>query len=132
MKKSIVLPFLFCAATAWAQDVAVVVNVQPRYVTVQQQICTQVQVREDNSTAGTIIGGVAGGIIGNQVGKGSGRDVATVLGAVTGAAVGNRIGSDQANTGVRQQCTYTPVTVQQGRTVTFNYNGQLFSHTFER
>lgn len=132
MKKFIVFTLLLGAASLWAQDIATVVNVQPRYITVQQQTCTQVPVRDDNSAAGTIIGGVAGGILGHQVGKGTGRDVATVLGAVTGAAVGNRIGSDQTSTAMRQQCTVTPVTIQQGRTVTFNYQGQMFSHTFER
>ena len=132
MHKFIPITFFGLASTVMAQDVAIVVNVQPRYITVQQQSCTQVPVREDNSTAGTVIGAVAGGILGHQVGKGTGRDVATIGGAVVGGMVGNRIGGDQQSTGVRQQCTYTPVTMQQGKTVTFSYQGQMFSHTFER
>jgi uncharacterized protein YcfJ len=121
---------LSMSAVALAQDVHVV-SVQPRWVSVQQQQCQQVQVRQDNSTVGTVIGGVAGGILGNQVGGGRGRDLATAAGAVTGAVVGNRIGQDQASTTMRQECTMVPVTMQKGEIVTFNYKGRLFTQTFE-
>ncbi len=122
------LPFSIQAAP----DAARVVSVQPRYITVQQQQCQQVQVREDNSGVGTVIGAVAGGIIGNQVGGGSGKTAATIAGTVVGGAVGNRIGSDQANTVTRQECRNVPVQVQQGRIVTFDYQGNVFTVTFER
>lgn len=129
MKKLLgVLGLMSCSV--FAQDVAHVIRIEPRYVTVNQQRCEQVVVREDNSTAGTIIGGVAGGIIGHQVGKGTGRDVATVLGAVTGAAVGNSIGNQQAQNSTRTVCQYVPTQVQQGKIVTFQYQGVMFTQTF--
>jgi uncharacterized protein YcfJ len=124
------LATLSVAASAVAQDVQVV-SVQPRWVTTQQQQCQQVQVRQDNSTIGTVIGGVAGGILGNQVGGGRGRDLATAAGAVTGAVVGNRIGQDQGSYTTRQECTMVPVTMQKGEIVTFNYKGRVFTQAFE-
>ena len=132
MKKILALFVFAISVSAYAQDMATVVNVQPRYITIQQQQCQQVPVREDNSGTGSVIGAVAGGIIGNQVGKGTGRDVATVGGAIIGGMVGNRIGTDQASTSVRTQCTYVPMQVQQGSVVTFNYRGHIFTQTFDR
>ena len=133
MKKYIFAASLsLLSAAAAAAEVAQVIRVEPRMVTVQQQQCQQVQAREDNSGVGTVIGAVAGGIIGNQVGGGSGKTAATIAGTVVGGAVGNRIGSDQANTVTRQECRTVPVTVQQGRIVTFNYQGQIFTQTFDR
>ena len=114
------------STTAVAAEVRVI-SVQPRIVTVQQQQCQQVQVREDNSGVGTVIGAIAGGIIGNQVGGGSGKTAATIAGTVVGGAVGNRIGSDQANTATRQECRIVQVNVQQGEYVTFQYKGQTFT-----
>lgn len=119
------------SASVFAQDVAQVVRVEPRFVTVQQRQCHQVEVQvQDNNAAGIIIGGVAGGIIGNQVGKGSGRDAATALGAVTGAIVGNNLSNRGTQTQIREECRIVPVQVQQGRIITFNYQGNLFTHTF--
>lgn len=129
MKRFCVVAALI-AAPALAQDVYVV-SVQPMFTTIQQQQCHQVQVRNDNSGMGTVIGGVAGGILGNQVGKGSGRDAATVAGAIVGGMVGNRIGQDQAQYETRQQCTMVPVQVQRGEIVTFNYRGRIFTQAFE-
>lgn len=113
-------------------DAATVISVQPQWITVQQQQCQQVQVREDNSGIGTVIGAVAGGIIGNQIGGGSGKTAATIAGTVVGGAVGNRIGSDQSNVVTKQVCNIVPVQVQQGRIVTFNYQGHVFTQTFDR
>lgn len=120
------------SAPALAQEVAYVVSVQPRMVTVQQQQCQQVMTQgSDNSGIGTVIGGVAGGIIGNQVGGGNGRTVATAIGAVTGAMVGNSLGSQQqSGPQERTVCRNVPVTVQQGEIVTFNYKGRQFTYTF--
>ncbi len=126
-----VLFFAATAATA-AEEVATVVRVEPRFVTVQQRQCQQVSVIEDNSGIGTVIGGVAGGIIGNQIGKGTGRDVATIAGAVIGGSVGNRVGRDQRDTEFREVCNVIPVQTQRGRVVTFNYQGQIFSVQFDR
>lgn len=46
---------------------------------------------QNNSVAGTIIGGVVGAALGSTIGAGGGRAAATVLGAVGGAVVGNKI-----------------------------------------
>lgn len=130
MKKFLFAVGILASTTAFAQDVRII-SVQPRVVTIQQQQCQNVQVREDNSGVGTVIGAVAGGIIGHQVGKGSGNTAATIGGAMVGGAVGNRIGSDQGNIATRQDCRYVPVTVQQGEIVTFQYRGRIFTQTFE-
>lgn len=136
MKRVIVLVG-FVATNAFAQnmppqDVAYVVGVQPRMVTIQQQQCRQVtEQREDHSTAGAIMGGIAGGILGNQVGKGSGKTVATAGGAVAGALAGNYLGQGgPAQT--RTVCDMVPMQVQQGRIVTFNYQGRIFSQQFDQ
>jgi uncharacterized protein YcfJ len=130
MKAAVFLLGMLVSSAALSSEVRVV-SIQPKYVTVYQQQCQQVQVREDNSGLGTVIGAVAGGIIGNQVGRGSGNVAATVAGTVVGGAVGNRIGSDQANMVTRQECRQTPVTVQQGEVVTFQYRGRTFTQTFD-
>lgn len=131
MLKKITMTLAFVSGSVFAQDIAHVVRVEPRYVTIQQRQCQQIEVQvQDNNAAGIIIGGVAGGIIGNQVGKGSGRDAATALGAVTGAIVGNNLSNRGTQTQIREECRIVPVQVQQGRIVTFNYQGNLFTHTF--
>jgi len=129
MKKIVILLSLV-STSAFAQEVHVI-SVQPKFVTIYQQQCQQVQVQSDNSGVGTVIGGIAGGIIGNQVGKGSGRDAATVAGAIVGGMVGNRIGSDQTENQVRQQCTSVPVQVQRGEIVTFSYKGRVFTQSID-
>jgi len=131
MKKfALALSAIIVSGSVFADDFAQVIQVVPRYVTVQQQQCQQVYVQRDNSGVGTIIGGVAGGIIGNQVGAGVGKGVATVIGTVIGAGVGERIGQDQTEVQQRTICNYVPVQVQQGRIVTFKYQNQVFTQTF--
>ncbi|MGH8041543.1 MAG: glycine zipper 2TM domain-containing protein [Rudaea sp.] len=49
----------------------------------------QVEIRQQNSGGGAVIGAIIGGLIGNQFGRGSGRAAATAAGVVAGAAVGN-------------------------------------------
>ncbi len=49
----------------------------------------------NNSTAGTLIGGAVGAVLGNQIGRGGGRAAATVLGAVGGAVAGNQIAKNR-------------------------------------
>jgi len=127
--KKVVFGLLLVSGAVLAQDVYVV-STQPRFVTVQQQQCRQVNVTENNSGVGTVLGAVAGGVIGRQIGGGVGRDVATVLGTGIGASVGQRIGQDQQQTVSRQVCDMVPVTIQQGETVTFNYRGRVFTQVF--
>lgn len=49
----------------------------------------QVEIRQQNSGGGAVIGAIIGGLIGNQFGRGGGRAAATAAGVVAGAAVGN-------------------------------------------
>jgi len=115
-----------------SQEVAHVLQIAPRMVTIPQQQCQQVLVQgQDNSTAGTIIGGVAGGILGNQVGRGDGRAAATALGAVVGAFSGSALGGRDAGAAqYRTVCNTVPVTVQQGEIVTFEFRGRQFTQIF--
>ena len=115
-----------------SQEVAQVLQISPRMVTIPQQQCQQVLVQgQDNSTAGTIIGGVAGGILGNQVGRGDGRTAATALGAVVGALSGSELGGRDAGVAqYRTVCNTVPVTVQQGEIVTFEFRGRQFTQIF--
>ncbi|MBU6199035.1 MAG: glycine zipper 2TM domain-containing protein [Xanthomonadaceae bacterium] len=49
----------------------------------------QVEIRQQNSGGGAVIGAIIGGLIGNQFGRGGGRAAATAAGVIAGAAVGN-------------------------------------------
>jgi uncharacterized protein YcfJ len=131
MKKFLSLILLTVGSLAIAQEVATVVSVQPRYVTVQQRQCEMREVSRDNSRGDATIGALAGGAIGSTIGGNSkDRLVGGVVGALVGGAIGNDVGKDSARSEVRQVCAYVPVTVQQGSTVTFNYRGQLFTQQF--
>ena len=50
--------------------------------------------RDQNATAGTVVGAIIGGILGSQVGRGSGRTAATVGGVILGGLAGNAIARD--------------------------------------
>lgn len=130
--KKLALAALLISTGALAQTPEVyVVSVQPRMVTVQQQRCEQVAVQaQDNSTAGTVLGGVAGGLLGHHVGGGSGQTAATIIGAVGGAVLGNNMGKPDTQPQYRQVCSYQPIQIQQGEIVTFSYRGRQFSQTF--
>jgi len=118
-------------AVAQNLDVATVVSVQPRYVTVQQRQCEMREVVRDNSRGDSTIGALAGGAIGSTIG-GNSRDrlVGGVAGALIGGAIGSEIGKDGARAEVREVCRMVPVTMQQGSIITFNYHGQLFTQQF--
>ncbi len=124
--KKVILCLLLASGSVLAQDVYVV-STQPRYVTVHQQQCRTVEVYQDNSNVGTVIGALAGGVLGHHMGSGN---VGTVLGTGIGATIGNRVGRDQATVVNKQVCDTVPVTVQQGETVTFNYRGRVFTQVF--
>ena len=120
-------------AVAQNLDVATVVSVQPRYVTVQQRQCEMREVVRDNSRGDSTIGALAGGAIGSTIG-GNSRDrlVGGVAGALIGGAIGSEIGKDGARAEVREVCRMVPVTMQQGSIITFNYHGQLFTQQFSQ
>ena len=133
MKKLAVL-LMFGASLAQAQDVATVISVQPRYVTVQQRQC-QVQevVRQENGGEGKVLGGLAGAAIGSTIGHNHRDSLAGgVVGALIGGAIGNEVAKGPATVEQRQVCSYVPVTMQQGRIVTFNYQGITFTQQFSQ
>ena len=130
MKKFILTLTLF--STVALADEARVVSVQPRYVTIQQQQCEVVNVQVDNSGQDAVIGGVIGGVAGNAVAGRHNKGLGTVLGGVAGAVIGNNLGKDGARVEERTVCRNVPVTVQQGSIVTFDYQGRLFTQTFDR
>jgi len=131
MKKLLIVTALM-ASSAMAQtpppDVAMVVSIQPRYVTVQQRQCEVREVVRDNSRGDTAIGALAGGAIGSTIG-GNSRDrlVGGVAGALLGGAIGNSVGQDSAHIEQREVCRMIPVQIQQGRAITFDYHGQQFT-----
>lgn len=51
----------------------------------------QVEIRQQSSGGGAVLGAIIGGLIGNQFGRGGGRAAATAVGAVGGAVVGNNV-----------------------------------------
>jgi outer membrane lipoprotein SlyB len=51
----------------------------------------QVELRQQTSGGGAVLGAIIGGVIGNQFGRGGGRAAATAIGAVGGAAIGNEV-----------------------------------------
>lgn len=134
MKKlilSILLATTCLGTFAQTLDVATVISVQPRFVTVQQRQCEMREVVRDNSRGDSTIGALAGGAIGSTIG-GNSRDrlVGGVAGALLGGAIGNEVGKDNARTEVREVCRMVPVTLQQGSVVTFSYHGQVFTQQF--
>ena len=131
--KSLLLATLLASSLAHAQsDVAVVISRTPRMVTVNQQQCTmQEVVRSQHSNEGKYIGGLAGAALGSTLGNNSRDNLAGgVVGALIGGAIGNEVSKGPDVVEQRQVCRYVPVTVQQGETVTFQYQGRTFSQVF--
>jgi uncharacterized protein YcfJ len=135
MKKLLIVTALL-TGSAMAQtpppDVAMVINVQPRFVTVQQKQCEVREVVRDNSRGDATIGALAGGAIGSTIG-GNSRDrlVGGVVGALIGGAVGSEVGKDSARAEMREVCRIIPIQVQQGRVITFDYHGQQFTQILQ-
>lgn len=121
---------LASASVAMAQDVYVV-NVQPRFITVQQQQCHVQEFHRESNTGSGTVGAVAGGLLGSTLGSNRNDQLAgTVIGALIGGAIGNEVGREPTRIEHRQVCRYIPVQVQQGEIVTFNYRGRMFTQTF--
>jgi uncharacterized protein YcfJ len=131
--KPLIVALALLPLSVMAQNYAEVVRVEPRMITIQQQQCQDVLVQVPGSSgnaAGSVLGAIAGAAIGNQIGGGSGKDIATVVGGIVGYQAGR--GEPTAPTVERRvHCSYVPVSVQRGETVTFRYNGRLFTQTFE-
>lgn len=101
-------------------------------VTVPQQVCQNVTVREParGSGAGAVMGAIAGGAMGNAIGQGNGRAAATALGIFGGAILGDRIeGKGRDTTRTVQECSTQ--NVMENRTVAYNvvyeYAGRQYS-----
>jgi uncharacterized protein YcfJ len=118
------------------EDTGSVVRVTPRFEQVnrpRQECRTEyVQVPQQRSAGGSIIGGIAGALLGNQVGGGSGRVAATAAGAIGGAIVGDRV-DNNGTTGVQEQAVRQCRTVDSwesrnnGYEVTYDYRGRNYT-----
>jgi len=114
-------------AQTYNQEVAVVVNKQPKYNTVYQQVCTQVPV-ERRSQGGGVVGAIMGAAIGNQIGDGRGRDIATAAGAVIGGQLGSQ--NDNSTVEMQTRCSQQPMQIMSGEIITFEYKGRRFTQIF--
>jgi uncharacterized protein YcfJ len=97
MKHLLPIALIFAASAAaadgYAENIGVVVEVQPIYSTVVtprvQERCFEAQVPVygyNQANPGNVFAGaIIGGAIGNQFGSGQGNDAMTILGAIVGA-----------------------------------------------
>ena len=130
MKKLLTILLALPMSVVAAQDVYVV-NVQPKFITVQQQQCHVQEFHRDSSSGSGTIGAVAGGLLGSTLGSNRNDQLAgTVIGALIGGAIGNEVGREPTRIEQRQVCRYIPVQIQQGEIVTFSYRGRVFTQTF--
>ena len=108
-----------------------VVNVTPRFVTIQQQQCYTQDVTVGGGQGNSGIGAVAGGLLGSTLGSNRNDQLAgTVIGAIVGGMVGNEYGRSPSHIEQRQVCRMVPQQIQQGETVTFSYRGRIFTQSF--
>lgn len=142
--------FVIGSAQAY-DDVARVVNIQPKYVTTYQRQChvEQVPVTRTAPQGGVfdgtgaalkgdgdaLAGAIIGGVIGNQFGKGDGKKAATVAGVIIGSNMANGTANAQGGTYTeyvnREVCRNVSQQVQRGEIVTFSYKGRQFTMTFD-
>lgn len=128
MKKSVFIIIGAMASTSvFAQDMAEVIRVSPKYVNRRVEICTTYQVVKESSNV-NIIGAIAGGLLGNQIGGGNGQTAAAALGAVIGSQVGTNKGSRIVE---EVRCEPHIEQIQQGEMVTFQYKGRIFTQHFD-
>lgn len=152
MKLQIFAAGLLVAGAAQAyDDVARVVNVQPKYITTHSRQCylEQVPVTRTAPQGGVfdgtgaalkgdgdaLAGAIIGGVIGNQIGNGDGRKAATIAGVIIGSNMANGTAKAQGGTVTeyvnREVCRNVPQQVQRGEIVTFLYKGRQFTVTFD-
>jgi uncharacterized protein YcfJ len=111
------------AGACLAQDVGRVISTQPvvQQISVPQRVCTnqQVEVQQQKSGAGAVMGAIAGGAIGNQVGRGAGNAAATMIGIMGGAILGDRVeGAPPTQLQTVQNCTVQ--NTLENRTIGYN------------
>jgi len=81
-----------------------------------------IQVRDNDRSAGTALGGIAGGIAGSQIGRGS---TAGILGAVGGTLIGGAAGN-MAQKGLSSQQGYEYIIkLDNGRTITLTQGNDV-------
>jgi len=117
-----------------AQDVGRVISTQPvvQQIAVPQRVCTnqQVEVQQQKSGAGALLGAVAGGAVGNQIGRGAGNAAATMLGIVGGAMLGERVeGAPPTQLHTVQNCTIQNTLENRtiGYNVVYEFGGKQYS-----
>lgn len=77
----------------------------------------RVEIRQQTTGGGAILGALIGGLVGNQFGRGGGRAAATAVGAVGGAVVGNSVEENNARAASGYAWRYF-VELDDGRTAT--------------
>jgi len=82
----------------------------------------QIEIRQQTTGGGAILGAIIGGLVGNQFGRGSGRAAATAVGAVGGAVVGNSVEEGNARAASGYAWRYF-VELDDGRTATVTQYG---------
>lgn len=127
-------------------DYADVIDVRPVYKLVHKPVrerqCWNEEVvhrvRQDDSGAAMIIGGIVGGVLGNQLGGGHGRQATTVAGTLLGGAVGRDLGRRDAHayTSTEERCDTRTDYVEEeqlsGYKVTYRYGDRVYTRTMGR
>ena len=112
------------------RDYARVISIEPRYNTVQQQICQQGSVTRSNQSTDTAIGAGVGAVTGSVIAGRHDRLLGGVIGGVAGAVLGSEVGKDSTTTTPTQVCHIEQQTVRAGDTVTFESRGVRFTQIF--
>jgi uncharacterized protein YcfJ len=122
------------AGACLAQDVGRVISTQPvvQQVSVPQRVCSnqQVEVQQQKSGAGAVMGAIAGGAIGNQVGRGAGNAAATMIGIMGGAILGDHVeGAPPTQLQTVQNCTVQNTLENRtiGYNVVYEFGGKQYS-----
>ena len=133
MKKIVLVGLLLVSGSALAdhdRDFARVISIEPRYTTVQQQICQQGSVTRSNQGTDTAVGAGVGAIAGTAIAGRHDKLLGAVVGGVAGAVIGSEVGKDSTTTTPTQVCHIEQQTVRAGDVVTFEYRGVRFTQTF--
>jgi len=139
MKKIILAGLLLISGLAHAdyrdvpqhdRDYARVISIEPKYTTVQQQVCQQGTVTRSNQGRDTAIGAGVGAVTGTAIAGRHDKLLGAVVGGVAGAVIGSEVGQDSTTTVPTQVCHVEQQTVRAGDIVTFEYRGVRFTQVF--
>jgi len=112
----------FVSGATYGQSTVQIIREEPYMVRQHIQTCTTQPVTKTSPNV-NILGAIAGGLLGNQVGGGNGKTAATAVGAV----IGSQVGTNRVYTEMEQVCNTSWELVNMGKTVTFSYEGTIFS-----